>query len=187
MTEVWIAGATAVALAADSFAVSIALSTRERSRAEMASWVATVGVLHALMPTLGLWVGASLMGAVSWLSTWGAPTVLFAIALNMVREAFADDDDAAHDDAAHDALPWIALLGLGLATSVDAFGVGFSLPSMVKAQGAAIALIAGVAAGGAAIGSLFGRALSSKLGRWVEVVGALLLVVVAARMVWQAA
>lgn len=179
--EVWIAAITAVALAADSFAVSIALSTRERARSDVAVWVATVGLLHALMPALGLLLGSSLMSAVSWLATWGAPAVLVVIAANMMREAFADDDNGLDD-----AIRWTTLLGLGLATSVDAFGVGFSLPSIVEAQSPAIALIAVVAAGGAVVGSMFGQALSRKLGRWVEVVGALLLVGVAARTVWQA-
>lgn len=192
MQALWIAAATAVALAADAFAVSIALSTREPSRQEVAAWVVVVGVMHALMAGLGLLLGTTLMALFSWVATWGAPTILVVIAANMLREAAATDDESddekegEHNDAAPPSTSWASLLGLGLATSVDAFGVGFSLPSLVPTPWPTVALIAAVAALGAWVGSRFGRLLSARFGPGVEVAGALLLVAIAGRIIWTA-
>jgi putative Mn2+ efflux pump MntP len=89
---------------------------------------------------------------------------------------------AGHDDPPR---PGSAMLylGLGIATSIDAAAAGVTLPLLDVAPWIAITLIGVITAICAALGHLAGRALAEKFGKRLAIVGGVVLVGIAIRMV----
>jgi len=92
-------------------------------------------------------------------------------------------DETLHPSRSDPTRGW-SLLILSVATSIDALVVGFSLGlkgERVWIAGVAIGLVAGVMAIlGVAIGKLAGKAL----GKWAEIIGALMLMGLGVSFVW---
>jgi putative Mn2+ efflux pump MntP len=74
------------------------------------------------------------------------------------------------------------LVGLSLAVSIDALGVGLTFGSLHSHQVAYIIVIGLTAIAMTAVGMVLGATASSKLGVWAERAGAALLAVVAVKL-----
>lgn len=114
-----------IALAMDAFACSIAQSCtiNNHSRFKLALALGlTFGLFQGIMPLLGYLLGTSFTQLFTNIDHWIAFVLLTLIALNMLREAFSKDDNPIIRISLKD------LVVLGIATSIDAFAVGISLP-----------------------------------------------------------
>lgn len=117
---------TAVALAMDAVAVSIAsgLSERKRHFGNALKMAFIFGLFQGLMPLGGFFLGLYIA---DWVSAWGAWIVfivLVVLGINMIREARTTGDETLHSP-----FRTSKIITLAIATSIDAFavGVGFSL------------------------------------------------------------
>ncbi len=164
----------AVGLAMDAFAVSITcgvsmVKLRVRSALRIAL---AFGGFQALMPVMGYLAGLSIRTFMVSVDHWIAFSLLVFIGCKMIYESFSMDGDGKKRNA-DDAL---TLLGLSIATSIDALAVGFSL-SLLKVDIIAPALIIGVVTflisfAGTYIGTRVGHLFERK----VEVLGGLILI-----------
>jgi putative Mn2+ efflux pump MntP len=164
----------AVGLAMDAFAVSITcgvsmVKLRVRSALRIAL---AFGGFQALMPVMGYLAGLSIRAFMESVDHWIAFSLLVFIGCKMIYESFSMDADEKKRDA-DDAL---TLLGLSIATSIDALAVGFSL-SLLKVDIIAPALIIGavtflISFAGTYIGTRVGHLFERK----VEVLGGLILI-----------
>lgn len=166
----------AVGLAMDATAVAAARGlAATRLRVRDVVFVATVfGGFQALMPAVGWVLGAQLGRLVAAWDHWIAFALLGAIGANMLREAMKSP---ARDDVDSRA-PFepVAILALGVATSIDALAAGVSLPMLHAPFVPTIATIGAVTALLSAVGLYAGRHLGGALGRRLDAVGGLVLI-----------
>jgi putative Mn2+ efflux pump MntP len=167
----------AVGLAMDATAVAAArgLAAR-RVRARQVLLVALLfGGAQALMPLLGWWVGAQLGPLVAAVDHWIAFGLLAGIGGKMVWEGLRHTGaEGVASGADVFALP--TLLLLALATSIDAFAVGITLPLLGAPLGLSLATIGLTTAALSAAGVVLGRRFGARLGRRLDAFGGLVLV-----------
>ncbi|MCR5536009.1 MAG: manganese efflux pump MntP family protein [Succinivibrio sp.] len=134
----------------------------------------TFGFCQFLMPLIGCYGGQALLDLIDTYDHWVAFALLALVSLNMLKEAFAGESRTALSQ--HNAMIFI----LGLATSLDALAVGFSL-GLVYDSLFSLALIIGLTCFGLVLATFY---LSSSLkqitvlNRSMNIVGALILLLI---------
>ena len=170
----------AVGLAMDAFAVSLGAGTLEMSRNPRARFRLSFhfGLFQALMPVLGWLTGATLVNLISQVDHWIAFGLLAYVGGRMIRQGFSHEDEAFVEDPSRGK----NLVILSVATSIDAFAVGFSL-SMLNVSIITPAVIIGVVTGGLSLlGLLLGERLGKKFGKRMEILGGVILVGIGLRI-----
>jgi manganese efflux pump family protein len=171
----------AVGLAMDATAAAAARGAAP-GRGPRVTGAVRVGLLfggfQALMPLGGWLIGDRAGSLVAAWDHWIAFAILTAIAIKMALDGLRGGTRAAEEDGAG----WRVLLVLALATSLDAFAAGLTLPLLGAPVVISLAIIFAVTAGLSAAGFLLGARISRGAGRWIEVVGAALLFAVALRI-----
>lgn len=172
----------AVGLAMDAFAVSVAGGAggrlhQPRSAVRLAFHL---GLFQGLMPIIGWFLGSQAVQFVGGFGRWVAFGLLVYIGGRMIASSF-NPADADQSDSTDPSRGW-TLVGLSVATSIDALAVGISL-AMVGVAIWQPAVIIGVVT--AAI-SLLGIGIGDRVGRrWgssVEIIGGVLLVLIGLRI-----
>lgn len=166
----------AVGLSMDAFAVAIgrgaAIPRDGRARAALAMALA-FGLFQALMALAGWYLGSAFADLITAVDHWIAFVLLAGIGGRMIYESLRDD---AH--GVSEPLSLRVLLGLAVATSVDslAVGIGLRLADTSTPIVAAALLIGSVTLGLSLVGGLIGSRLGERFGRWMEVVGGVVLI-----------
>ena len=166
-----------VGLAMDAFAASISKGLTLKKFTIDKSLIAGgyFGVFQGLMPLIGYFIGSTFASYVTAFSHWIAFGILAFIGINMIKEAFDNDDEDADDD-----FTIKAMIGLAIATSIDALSVGveFSfehLPFSIFIACLIIAVITFIISGaGVYIGSIFGN----KFKKPAEITGGVILILI---------
>lgn len=150
----------ALALAMDSFAVSVSCGTQmSRFRTMQAVVIAfTMGFFQAVMPLLGWLLGVECVEWVSRFDHWIAFGLLLFLGVRMIVDAMKKEESV-KDKELH--LGWKVLCMMGIATSIDALAVGVSF-AMMGVEVWLPALIIGLVTyvlsfAGVGIGYRFGR------------------------------
>jgi manganese efflux pump family protein len=164
----------AVGLAMDATAVAAArgcASVKSPRAAEVLELGLAFGFAQGLMPWLGALLGERFGSWVAAFDHWLAFAVLGAIGGKMLYEALTGSND---EDAPPAALSVRLLVALAIATSIDAFAVGLTLPMLgaplllsVLTIGIVTALLSGA---GVLLGRRFGRMLGKRLDAFGGVV-----------------
>jgi len=175
---VWEAVALAFALAMDATAVSAARALGAENRREVVVLPIVFGAFQAGMAALGWLGGHAIQRYLAGYDVWIAFVLLVAIGLKMIWDGVR----ASHDDPPAKGSAML-YLGLGIATSIDAAAAGVTLPLLDVAPWIAIALIGVITAACSALGHLAGRALAEKFGKRLAIVGGVVLIGIAIRMV----
>jgi putative Mn2+ efflux pump MntP len=171
--------AIAVALAMDAVAVSLAIGVSERdlTRAQAARASLTFGVFQGGMPVLGWFLGGAIVHLISRFDHWVAFVILAAIGVRMIvsglrgRPTFTSNPTSG-----------MILLGLALATSIDALAVGFSFAMMSVSIWMAAIIIAIVTSVLSAIAMALGRRAGVRWSRWAEIAGGIILCAIGLRI-----
>jgi manganese efflux pump family protein len=169
----------AVGLAMDATAVAAARScagTQLRSL-EVLSMALLFGVAQALMPTLGWMLGASAGPWVTAIDHWIAFVVLGALGIKMLREAAQYET---HPPARGVGLR--LMLGLALATSVDALAVGLTLPLLDAPFALSIVTIGVVTTLLCALAGVVGRRFGALLGKRLDTFGGVVLIFIGCKI-----
>ena len=156
-----------VGLAMDAFSVSLANELRDpHMRGSRRLVIAgTFGGFQTLMPLLG-WLCvhsiAEAFRAVQRFIPWTALVLLVFIGVKMIRESLRGQEEAK-------SLQGGALFVQGIATSIDALSVGFTIAGYDLAAAVTESLIIGavtfgICMAGLRMGGLIGRRLSGKAG-----------------------
>ncbi|MBE6962925.1 MAG: manganese efflux pump [Ruminococcaceae bacterium] len=159
-----------VGLAMDAFSVSLANGLNEpcMTRRRMCLIAGVFSFFQALMPMLG-WICVHTIvqyfQSFEKLIPWIALALLGYIGGSMIRESVHGDDG----DACSGGVGLAALMVQGVATSIDALSVGFTiadydLPSALLAAGIIAAVTFVICMGGLVIGRKAGTKLAGKAG-----------------------
>lgn len=140
------------------------------------------GGAQAAMPLFGYVLGAELGPFMSRYAHWVAFVLLAGIGAKMLWEARATDEDDSEKGNKLD--PWglRVMFGLAVATSIDAFAAGITLPLLGAPLVFSLVAIGTTTAVLSALGLVLGRRLGALLGKRLEVVGGLVLLVLAAKV-----
>jgi manganese efflux pump family protein len=171
---------TAFALGMDAFAVSVAVAAClpmvTARHAFRLTW--HFGLFQSMMTFLGWLGGDSLTLFLSGISYWIAFFLLVGLGLNMIRESRRPEDWACDYDPTRG---W-SLVGLSVATSIDALAVGVSF-GLLEISVPRPALIIGLMALVMTfVGMKLGHRVGFRLGKWAEMIGGFVLIGIGARI-----
>lgn len=174
----------AFALAMDAFAVSITLGMKKGcNNTTLALKAALVfSGFQAMMPLIGFALGDLFKDHFDSFGSIIAFILLVLIGLNMIREWYTGNE-IDKKSPKREFSSWSNILLLGIATSIDAFSVGFSL-SLIDLNIYISALIIGVVTFGL---SYFGVHCGIKLGckfTKAELIGGLILILIGFRVLF---
>lgn len=163
-------------MSADAFAAALGKgAAMARPRLVDALRIGLVfGVIEAVTPLLGGWLGQVAQGHLEAWDHWIALALLAGLGAHMIHVGLKDDDDVAPTGPA----AWWRMPLTGLATSIDAFAVGVGLAFADVPIGVAAAVIGACTFVMVTIGVLAGRVLGAFAGRRAEVLGGLILILV---------
>ncbi len=173
----------AVGLSLDAFAVAVAVGATIRgSRLFQAFRVGVYfGGFQALMPPLGWLAGAAFGRLLGPLQSWLAFAILAAVGLKMIYESFRLEKAAGRENNYRRTV----MLGLAVATSLDALAVGASFALLGTAVILPAAVIGAVAFlfsfAGVMGGEIFGHLGEKKL----ELLAGLILIGVALKILFE--
>jgi len=113
----------AIGLAMDAFAVSICkgLSTKKLTLGKCMTCGLWFGVFQGIMPFLGYLVGSGFEKWIKIVAPWVAFVLLTLIGVNMIREAFSDEENEEKEDFGIK-----TMLTMAVPTSIDALAVGIT-------------------------------------------------------------
>lgn len=175
--------ALAIGVAMDATAVAGTLGVAApRIRVRDAARVGLYfGGFQAAMPALGWALGDKIGPALAALDHWVAFGLLVGIGGKMLWDARAAARAAA-SPAGPESFGVRRMIGLAVATSIDAFAVGVTLP-MIDAPLVPSVVAMGITTGLLSIAGLYaGRRLGAALGRRLDAVGGVILVGLATKI-----
>ena len=177
--------AVAVALAMDAFAVALAagavikpLSFRPCFRLAF-----HFGLFQALMPVIGWLAGRTVQSFVSAWSHWIAFALLLYIGGRMIYEALSADEN---EERNNDPSRGLTMVGLAVATSIDALAVGLTLAMLDVVVWIPSLVIGLVACGFTVLGLLLGTRAGQLWGSRVEVGGGVILILIGLKILLSA-
>jgi putative Mn2+ efflux pump MntP len=151
-------------------------------------WVAGLfGGFQALMPLLGYALGALLGPFVTSVAPYVAFVLLAGIGGKMVWEALHHEADALPAPAPEPLFALGPLVLLAIATSIDAFAAGFTLPLLGAPMGVSVAVIGVVTALLSAAGLFAGRSFGAILGSRLDLAGGAALILLAVKVLVEGA
>ena len=166
----------AFGLAMDAAAVSAmcGLATPNLRARHFVIVIGYFAAFQAIMPLLGWWLGAWIGPAIAAWDHWIAFVLLAGIGAKMIYDARIGGEGFVPRDP--DPYRAKIMLGLAIATSIDAFAAGLTLPMFGVPLAAAVATIGLVTAAACAAGLALGHRVGAKLGDRLEVFGGILLI-----------
>ena len=175
----------AIGLAADAFAVAIGQGAAARARVWQTALAVSLafGVAQAVAPLLGWSLGVTFAGLIEAWDHWIAFALLALIGAKMIWEGNRSDPPGEASDPGKErvATGW-TLLGLAVATSIDAAAAGITLPTLGAPILLSIAVIGLVTFALSFAGVWIGRTGTRALGSNAEIIGGLILIVIGAKV-----
>ncbi len=164
----------------DCFAVSLTLgASRRLTWKDVLVMAFFFGFFQGAIPVVGWLLGNSIQSFIEMFDHWIAFAILAIIGMKMIWQSFHTDSDSRTIDIRKTSV----LLGLSLATSIDALitgiGFGFIRVNIVNA----VALIAVVTFSVTIIGARLGHRSRLIPARWAEFAGGLILIAIGMKIV----
>lgn len=183
----WEAIALGTGLAMDATAVAALRGLQNRTRDGSGRDAITLpllfGIFQAGMAALGWLIGRWGGSFVAAWDHWIAFVLLAGIGLKMIWTGWRADDESSEAD--EDRAGLLLDLGLAVATSIDAFAAGISLPVVPVSPLVAICLIGAITSVLCGVGYALGRAAGRHIGSRLELIGGVILLVIAGRVLSQ--
>ncbi len=173
-----------VGLAMDAFSVSLANGLREprMGRGRMAGIAGVYALFQYLMPLLG-WVCVHTVmetfTSLKWLIPWIAFALLGWIGGKMLFEGLRERREAGEEPPTRKPLGWGDLLMQGVATSIDALSVGFTIEQYnFGTANLAAGIIGAVTLVICLAGLALGRRAGTRLSRHASILGGVILIAI---------
>ncbi len=185
-----------VSLSIDAFAVSVCdgMIYQNLKKRNGVLIPLTFGVFQALMPIIGFYVGMAFLHYIDAYDHWIAFGLLVIIGGKMIFDGIKDLRAKDEKEIKIKKFSFVEVLAQGVATSIDALAVGFSLNSMLEGVGGnthlwawisvlAIGLITfAISLGGLIIGIKAGK-LFKKKASVAQIIGGAVLILIAVKIV----
>lgn len=163
----------AIGLAMDAFAVSICkgLSMKRMNWKKGTIIGGYFGFFQAIMPLIGYLLGMGFQDKVTSIDHWIAFILLSIIGINMIKEAFSDEEDANNDN-----VNFKEMIVLAIATSIDALAVGITFAFLEINIILAVAIIGIITLIISMIGVKIGNVFGNKYEKRAQIVGGVILI-----------
>ena len=173
----------AISLSFDTFAVSISsgLVLKKIDFYNATKIAVTLAVFQAVMPLIGWLAGSGIKSYAESFDHWIAFGILGLLGGKMIYESFKTDPE----DRSFNPLDIKVMIGMAIATSIDALVVGFSFALLNYKILFSIAIIGVVTYIVAMLGMLFGKNIGSRIGRRMEVLGGLMLIIIGLKILFE--
>ena len=173
----------AVGLSFDSFAVSVSCGIMKKEiRFSQALIVAgSLALFQALFPLLGWLIGKSLHTLLENIDHWIAFLLLLIIGVRMVIEGARNVGVTKE----YNPMKWNVLLGLSVATSIDALAVGLSFGFLQVNMLYPVITIGSVTFLAAMLGMLFGKNISGEKSHRSILVGGVILILIGMKILFE--
>lgn len=171
----------AVGLSMDAFAVAVCkgLAMKKCTWTKAGIVGLYFGVFQAGMPLIGYVLGVQFKDVITSIDHWIAFVLLGIIGINMVRESRGDCDDC---ETENEALDVKTMVGLAIATSIDALAVGVTFAFLQVNIVPAVSFIGVttfiISIAGVRIGNIFGAKYKSK----AELAGGVILILMGVKI-----
>lgn len=136
------------------------------------------GLFQFMMPIIGWLAGAELAEHLGQYDHWAAFALLAYVGGKMLWEAWSEEEAKSESDPTRG----LQLVTLSVATSIDALAVGMSMALIGVSIWFPSVVIGVVAAGLTCLGITFGARIGARWGRWAEVVGGIVLILIGLRV-----
>jgi putative Mn2+ efflux pump MntP len=172
----------ALALSMDAFAISVGLSlSRDGLRGARSLRLASLfGLFQFMMPIAGWTAGQTVIRLIAAYDHWIAAGLLVFVGGKMVLESFHKEERI--ERKAADVTRGFSLILLSVATSLDALAVGLSFGALrvpILLPAAVIGVVCfTVTLAGTKIGPLLGKLA----GKWAEIAGGVVLLLIAVKI-----
>ncbi len=166
----------AISLSFDTFAVSVSsgLILRRIDFVNASKIAVTLALFQAAMPVVGWLVGSGIKNYAESIDHWIAFGILSVLGGKMIYESFRSDPE----DRSFNPLELKVMIGMAIATSIDALIVGFSFALLDYKILISVGIIGAVTYIVAMLGMLFGKKIGSRNGRRMEVIGGIMLILI---------
>lgn len=173
----------AIGLSFDSFAVSVTCGIMKKEiRFSQALVVAgSLAFFQALFPLIGWFIGKSLQSFLDNLDHWIAFALLTIIGIRMIIEGARKMEIIKEINP----LRWNVILGLSVATSIDALAVGLSFGFLEVNMVYPVFIIGAVTFLAAMLGMLFGKNISGEKSHRSIIVGGVILVLIGLKILFE--
>ncbi|AHE66893.1 putative membrane protein [Legionella oakridgensis ATCC 33761 = DSM 21215] len=168
-------------LSADSFSAALAMGFRPHKNRDALIFACLSGGTEALITLIGAMTGEKIVSRFSPVDQWIAFLLLAAVAIHMVYEGLSGLKPS-HFQLDVKFHGFIRLLMVSLATSIDALAVGVGLGVADKPIIPFIISIGGWAFASTILGMAIAKRVSKRLGPLFNLIGALILFILAIRM-----
>ncbi len=169
----------AIALSMDAIAISLACGAAGASRSTIFRMAWVFGAFHIAMICVGWLVGAV---AAEWMEAWDhwiAFGLLGIIGGKMVWSALRPDEAVTTSEG------WGVVLGLAVATSLDAVAAGITLPLIDLPELLVAILVGATVFTFVMLGGTLGSRLGARFGRALQVAGGAAIIAIGARVLVQ--
>jgi len=172
-----------IGLSFDSFAVSVSCGVVKREiRFFQAVPVATsLALFQAIFPVIGWFVGNSFKNLIASFDHWIAFGLLVFIGIKMIIEGTKTNGKIKKFDP----FKWKVLLGLSVATSVDALVVGLSFGFLDLPILFPVIVIGGVTFIASMLGMLFGKNIPARRSRQSLILGGTILILIGVKILME--
>ena len=170
----------AVGLSMDACAVSICkgLSMKNADLRAMSICGVWFGGFQAMMPLIGFLLGSLFAEAIESIDHWVAFVLLGIIGVNMLKEAFSDEEEEPDAD-----LSPKTMFVMAVATSIDALAVGISLAMAGDVNiWVAVALIGVITFAMSALGVKVGNIFGNRFEKKAQMAGGFILILLGAKI-----
>ncbi len=169
----------AVGLCFDSFAVSVSsgLMMKHITFYNATKIAFSLAFFQGLMPLIGWLAGKSISSYLLAYDHWIAFCLLFLLGIKMIIESQKSDEEKTFNP-----LNFWVLLTMSIATSIDALVVGLSFAFLKTNIYLSLIIIGSVTFIAAMLGILFGKKAGHKLGRHMEILGGVILMLIGVKI-----
>lgn len=173
----------AISLSFDTFAVSISsgLVLKKINFYNATKIAVTLAVFQALMPLIGWLAGSGIKSYAESFDHWIAFGILGLLGGKMIYESFKTDPE----ERSFNPLDIKVMIGMAIATSIDALVVGFSFALLNYKILFSVGIIGIVTYIVAMLGMLFGKNIGSRVGRRMEVLGGVMLILIGLKILFE--
>lgn len=172
----------AVGLSMDAFAVAVCkgLAMKKCTWAKAGIVGLYFGVFQGLMPAVGYLLGVQFKDVITSIDHWIAFLLLGIIGISMLKEAF--DKDECEECSEDESLDVRTMLGLAVATSIDALAVGVTF-AFLQVEIVPAVLFIGcttfvISVAGVKIGNLFG----ARYQKGAQITGGVILILLGVKI-----
>ena len=166
----------AIGLCFDTFAVSVSFGILKKEiRFRQASFISFIlASFQALFPVIGWLIGITVKNLISSVDHWLAFGLLLIIGFRMMVEGMKKEEERKELDP----MKLLLLMGIAVATSIDALVVGLSFGFLNTQILAPAVIIGGITFIAAMLGMLFGKIIPGKTSHRSLILGGAILILI---------